>query len=985
MSALPGPGEGREADGASGALGALAALPVFGRAEHVRALAIRTNGGDVAALLGGLAGEVERLTAADIGQALATSEWLLALALAMESPIAAAHLGRVRAQALAHGGDFDAALRLGRDTTERAAAAGLPVEAARAQLVTMHVLARMGESDAALAMGETARQALLSAGQVALAARADVNLGAVYRLRDDPRAALTHYDRAREALSTDPVSRAQLDTNRGVALIALDAFRDAEAAFASAVEIFRRHDLPWALAVAEGNLASLAMRQGLADRALTHFEHALANLNPDDAPADWARLRAEQAEVLGQLGAFAEAARVYDQVLLTLERHGLVAEMAAAQTGLGRALLYLGRAEEADTLLASAAGHYDALGLATSRARTDVIRAEALVTRGEDDEALVILSRALAAFAPLSADAAATLVGLARLHAGRGDIGAAREALGRARPIIDALDTGPARVDLAHAEGIIAREGGDRDAAHAWFGEAVEAVERSRQTIRAERLRTTFLADRATIFDDLLGEALTRRPVSPGEVFRAIEAAKSRSLLDAVEVGPGGSQPPGGFGPSPGAPGSTVRGAITDLSEALTLARAELAWWSGRVAALSDRAVPEVMEARAALRQREDAYDDLRQRFASVEASDPTAMSPVTLAAAQATLPAGTALIDYATLGDDLVALVIRPDGAEVVRQAGVVPALGEHLRRFHFQMGRGLAAGQMPVTPARRARLDADAARERTALWDILIEPLRAAIGVADRLVIVPHGDLHTLPFAALTDPAGGESALDRWEIRHVASASVQTRLAKRPSPVPGPDPGPGQGAGRDMVRAVVIGVPDARIPEVEREVRAVAAALGRADVLLGEAATVDRVSAAVAGADLVHIACHGSFDPGRPLSSGLRLADRWLTVREISTLRFSASLVVLSGCETGVGGVERGDEVTGLTRGFFTAGARSLLVSLWPVDDVATARLMRVFYDAWTRGASGPAALRAAQREMAADGVHPALWAAFVMVGGT
>ena len=76
-------------------------------------------------------------------------------------------------------------------------------------------------------------------------------------------------------------------------------------------------------------------------------------------------------------------------------------------------------------------------------------------------------------------------------------------------------------------------------------------------------------------------------------------------------------------------------------------------------------------------------------------------------------------------------------------------------------------------------------------------------------------------------------------------------------------------------------------------------------------------------------------------------------------------------------------GDEILGLARGFLTAGARSLVLSLWTVNDEATARLMRKFYERWQRGTSAAAALREAQISFIAENTHPYFWAAFTVIG--
>src|SRR5262249_47339935 len=141
----------------------------------------------------------------------------------------------------------------------------------------------------------------------------------------------------------------------------------------------------------------------------------------------------------------------------------------------------------------------------------------------------------------------------------------------------------------------------------------------------------------------------------------------------------------------------------------------------------------------------------------------------------------------------------------------------------------------------------------------------------------------------------------------------------------------------------------------------------------LLGEAATIAALKQAAPSADIIHMACHGRFRSDNPLFSSLRFADGWLTVRDAYDLRLNFGPVTLSACETGISAVAPGDELIGLARGFFSAGAPSILVSLWPVDDEQTARLMQAFYSGLIAGDGPAAALRKAQLELIKEHRHP------------
>jgi len=143
------------------------------------------------------------------------------------------------------------------------------------------------------------------------------------------------------------------------------------------------------------------------------------------------------------------------------------------------------------------------------------------------------------------------------------------------------------------------------------------------------------------------------------------------------------------------------------------------------------------------------------------------------------------------------------------------------------------------------------------------------------------------------------------------------------------------------------------------------------------------------------VHFATHGYLDSERPDLSAVVLSlvdeegnpqDGFLRAREIYNLNLPAELVVLSACQTGLGKEIKGEGLVGLTRGFMYAGARRVVVSLWNVNDKATAELMQRFYRKMLKDKQSPAAsLRAAQLEMwqQKQWQSPYFWAAFVLQG--
>src|SRR4029079_14326823 len=181
----------------------------------------------------------------------------------------------------------------------------------------------------------------------------------------------------------------------------------------------------------------------------------------------------------------------------------------------------------------------------------------------------------------------------------------------------------------------------------------------------------------------------------------------------------------------------------------------------------------------------------------------------------------------------------------------------------------------------------------------------------------------------------------------------------------------------------SLVLGVPDANTPFIRDELHSVAARLRDAELYFGDEATVEVLRAKSDGRRVVHIAAHGFFRPDNPMFSGIRLgASTYLTLYDLYNLKLPAELVVLSACVSGVSVVAAGDELLGLARGLFRAGAASLLLTLWEGPDQSTAEFMTAFHG--KLGAARRAvAVREAMLEVRARHTHPVHWAPFVLMG--
>lgn len=218
------------------------------------------------------------------------------------------------------------------------------------------------------------------------------------------------------------------------------------------------------------------------------------------------------------------------------------------------------------------------------------------------------------------------------------------------------------------------------------------------------------------------------------------------------------------------------------------------------------------------------------------------------------------------------------------------------------------------------------------------LLTPAAEALA-SQRLIVVPHGPLHRVPFAALRDDHG--QPLVRASGPSLTYAPSVSVLLQRWS-------APATAAARSCLAVGYDGAREGRaLRHSEAEARLVASLTG-GEAWVGPQSKKEMLRQAASECRWLHIACHGQFDEDDPLASYLETgAGERLTAREVlQDWRLRAELVALSACQSGVSRIVRGDEPLGLVRAFLYAGAQAVLVSQWPVEDLPTALLMQRFY---------------------------------------
>jgi len=416
--------------------------------------------------------------------------------------------------------------------------------------------------------------------------------------------------------------------------------------------------------------------------------------------------------------------------------------------------------------------------------------------------------------------------------------------------------------------------------------------------------------------------------------------------------------------------------------ERLMLAKAEPAGVVGEVALQSVEGMAAPAETRDLLLEQTH-YPRLPED-ASVAGRQVASYKPApALKAAQAQAMAGEfTFISYGIANNAAMAIVLTHDSVNVVELPGaaerVLRDVIDKLRKalgLKQDMHRDLHVEGDPGVQSTPDEREAALRESLQQLYDGLIAPVRPYINTS-LVYISADGILNYLPFEALQN--NGRYLIEDYAIAYAPSATVLKQCMDK------------ERHNRSSVLA--LGNPNLQNPafrliNAEEEVRALSELFERADVYTGDAANERVVQKQAGQYDVLHFACHGELNPDEPMLTSLRLSpdgenDGYLHAGEVFDLDLTASLVVLSACNTGLGELRTGNELMGLTRSFLYAGAPSIVASLWTVDDRSTAFLMREFYKNLA-SMNKAQALRQAKLETMKQYPEPFHWAAFFLQG--
>ena len=915
-------------------------------------------------------------------QRLATaSHWL---AVEMESDygrgLSAKSLGNIRyldgryEEALEHYGAAVASFK----------AHGTEIEAAITLSSSIHSQILLGRYPEAFAAARQARKIFERHQELLLLARLDSNEAQIYVRQGRHAEAFERFEHALAELRErgEPADVAAALHNVAVCHITLHHFPRALAAYRELSDHCARHGMQAFAAQADYNIAYLYFLRGEYIRSLELYRRTRDRLDQVKDPYHRALCDLDQAEIHLELNLTGDGARLANLAFTAFEQLGNGYEAAKA---VAFQAIAAGRQHDADGALAlfdQAHQRFEREGNRLWLAVIDLYRALILAAESRFEEAQRLAEKAMAHFLRSHQVGKVVLCQLllARVELATGKPGAAKGRCFSALQRIDEIDLPAATYHAYFLLGQAEEALGDPPAAKDAYLRAHELLENLRSHLRGEDLKIAFLKDKHEIYESLVWMTLEDDPSDQDQhaAFLYIEQAKSRSLADLVAFR-ADALPDTGTG---------------DLAAELRQRRDELNWTYREIdlyeLKLAEDAAGSAPPAGEAQRRQsnsdtdtdaEDArrMNELRRRCReqeqrllqtlgalrsrNVELGSLQAAGSLEVEAIQGALPDGAMLLEYFEARGTLFVGLLGRDHLEV-RPLGNSAVAREHLRYLQFQLAK------FQLTPDYQqvfgAAIYQHALEHLGALYQELVAPIRERLDV-ERLIIVPQGPLHYLPFHALWD--GERFLLDDFTISYAPSASVFAMCCAKPA------------AKGEM--ALVLGVPDELTPHIGGEVEAVAASLPGAELLLGADATEERLRTLGPACRLIHIATHGFFRVDNPMFSAIQLGTSRLTLFDLYHLEIEAELVVLSGCATGMSVVESGDELIGLTRGLLYAGARSALVTLWDVNDASTAVFMTALYQHLATVNDRAEAVRRAMIELRETYPHPYYWAPFILIG--
>jgi CHAT domain-containing protein len=826
-------------------------------------------------------------------------------------------------------------------------------ESAQTQIGKLYALALLGKYDDAVLCGKKSLKVFELFGDNLSAGKIEKNIGNILARQENHLHAEIFFLKARKRFIKlkNYAELAMCENVLATTYAAHNDFRKSEKMYEKSLDRAKKAEMFVTQAEIEGNIGNLAMCRGKFKRALEFLELAAQKYEELKMPHQNAFSELEIADIYLELNLVDEAFEIYAKVSKTFRKLKMQGEEARSRANFGRSAMLLKDNKAARKQLAKATKLYLAENNAVGAGAVKLSEAQLELSENNFEKALKSAIEAETLLDKTSNLRYKLIVNVIKAECFKhsGEFSAAKHLLEKTFNEAIAQENGQIAQTAQISLGKLANAENNFRQAENHFKKAVELIETLRAPLPAEEFRMAFLADKLVPYQELAKICIRENRLA--EAFMYVQSSRSRSLAENIGAENIGFE----LNPAFTDEHSIKRQRrIDDLRE-------ELNWFYSRLNRANEA---EVEKLQTEIQKREREIAEVYRKLPRKNGNLLQTCGLFDLKNLQKQLGADKILIEFVGFGDEISAFVVtdsRIRFAENVAAEVEIAALSEGLQ-FQFGALRYGAKnlGNFIVQLKKRADIYLQK------LYAKLLKPFEREIENRN-LIIVPFRNLHYVPFQALRD---GESyVIEKRQVSVAPSATVLQFCLDKPN--------------RKVENALLIGFADEKIPLVNAEIETIGKIFGDNISLINDDASFANFKQYAEKFDILHIACHGQFRRDNPMFSALRLADGSITVRDACAMKLSAEIVTLSACETGLNSVFAGDELLGLSRGFLSAGASSLLLSLWTVNDEATGELMKSFYTELQKGKSSAEALRIAQREFIERGLHPYFWSPFVLIG--
>jgi CHAT domain-containing protein len=486
------------------------------------------------------------------------------------------------------------------------------------------------------------------------------------------------------------------------------------------------------------------------------------------------------------------------------------------------------------------------------------------------------------------------------------------------------------------------------------YRNSIGVIEKIRGELTIDEFKSIYFDSKRQVYDKLIN--LLLKDNKPVDAFQISEQARARAFYDIL------SNKKINFRGS--ASGDLIAMEQEKRIELQKLNKLLQKGYNSSAESGGSRSV-DVRQVRNALVQVQEEYEDIVRKIKlnTPSYAEMIVPDPVRLGDIQSRLDPKTAVLEYWISDKELILWMITHSEILLKKTSISNASLGSLIEDARRYIQLNSAAEMKSVL---------------TDLYRLLVGPVESNLSSFSNIVIIPNQSLHFLPFQALMNKKG-EYLVQKFNLSYAPSASVyivcNDRLIKTGSKFMGM-------ALSDVEVGNNIG-----LPGTEDELKKILPLFPDNTSTFGLQSTETFAKANAGNYNILHFATHGSYNYRQPLYSFLLFPpaetdDGKLNVYEVFELNMNARLVTLSACETGLGNISQGDEMTGLSRAFLFAGSSSVIVSLWSVADYPTALLMTNFYR-YLRDHSMQEALTMAQRDVIKQFPQPAYWAPFILIG--